>query len=509
MADQGFQFGFDQAAKQEASRNAYDMLQRQFLASQYDNLINQPLPDQTKDPEGYKAALDAKAKAMEQRQKVYSPEHHANLVDAIHGLITGKQEGAQPQTPPQPAGAPGGPPGSAAPPPGVHPFVDNPVLAKGDEFIKALGQHLKAFAHPIAPQPGTDWKSLAAAPSPEQVKAQEEADKLALQHKYKMEELGAKPKPRDTVQKAEWDSEARKLGYTGYDDPKMTADDAEKISRSLKEATTLPTWKSVVDGDTIYAVDAHDPTKKTAIGKKSEVTTTYYDTIQQQANGDLVRVPMVRYTKKGSGETIAELPAADAPPIPVSTQSPQVPSAGAKNPGARPPGTKPSGGAVKRQPVSAKSPQLPNGSQAVGHRPTPAERESQTQAAKDIPILDAAESQINDYVNNGVFDGPGDLALQHAFFTATQPSTGFRMTKVQQDMLMNSRSWLQGIKAKAYHAATGRWYTDEQVKQIADAALSAIADKKKALQRSLGPQSSQSPQVLSSSFDPNAYPVAH
>ena len=124
---------------------------------------------------------------------------------------------------------------------------------------------------------------------------------------------------------------------------------------------------------------------------------------------------------------------------------------------------------------------------------------SQTQAAKELPILDSTESQINDYVNNGVFDGPGDLALQHAFFTATQPSTGFRMTKVQQDTLQNSRSWLEGVKAKLYHATTGRWYTDEQVKQIAAAALSAIADKKKALQASIAPVSSQAPQVPSGS----------
>jgi hypothetical protein len=101
---------------------------------------------------------------------------------------------------------------------------------------------------------------------------------------------------------------------------------------------------------------------------------------------------------------------------------------------------------------------------------------------KNIAPLEAAKLNVTDYINNGVFDGPGDLSLQHAFFTATQPSAGFRMTKIQQDTLQNSRGWLGGLEARARHAQTGEWYTPEQRKQIADAALSAIADKEKALQ---------------------------
>lgn len=107
--------------------------------------------------------------------------------------------------------------------------------------------------------------------------------------------------------------------------------------------------------------------------------------------------------------------------------------------------------------------------------------------AKNIAPLEAAKLNIQDYLNNGVFDGAGDLALQHAFFTATQPSAGFRMTKVQQDTLQSSRSWLGGVEAKALHAQTGEWYTPEQRQQIATAALSAIADKEKSLQPQIPP----------------------
>ena len=101
--------------------------------------------------------------------------------------------------------------------------------------------------------------------------------------------------------------------------------------------------------------------------------------------------------------------------------------------------------------------------------------------AKQIAPLDAAGLNIKSYVDGGVFDGPGDLALQHEFFTATQPSTGFRMTKVQQDILQNSQSWLNSLQAKAHHLATGTWFSDEQRKQIAEAAQDAIDAKKKTL----------------------------
>lgn len=102
--------------------------------------------------------------------------------------------------------------------------------------------------------------------------------------------------------------------------------------------------------------------------------------------------------------------------------------------------------------------------------------------AKQIAPFQAAALNIKDYMDNGIFDGPGDLALQHEFFTATQPATGFRMTKVQQDILQDSRSWLDSWKAKALHATTGQWFTEKQRKQLADAAQQAIAAKIKVME---------------------------
>jgi hypothetical protein len=384
--------GFDEARAAKAQqRGAYDMLQRKFLADQYANVAAQPLPDIKTDPEGYQKALDTRAKALEAQQKLYTPEHHANLFDHLHGLITGKIQGQQPSSASAPQ-VPGQTP--TADSSGVHPFqplpADSPVH-HASKLISELQQHLKAGAHPIAPKPAPDYKMLAAASTPEERQAAIADAAEKTKHEYKMEEVAAKPKPRDTVQKAEWDAEARKMGLKGYDDPDMTSEQAETIAKNLKSATTAQTWKSVVDGDMIYAVDAHDPTKKTAIGKKSEVTETHYDAIVQQANGDLVKVPMVRYSRKGSGEKIAEIPSAEPTP-PESSAAPQAPSVVAtpKSKLDHPSHAKMAAKAAKG-PVPANAPKPPN---VVGHKDTEPEN-----AAKKL--VDTAQASYLDVQKAG------------------------------------------------------------------------------------------------------------
>ena len=106
--------------------------------------------------------------------------------------------------------------------------------------------------------------------------------------------------------------------------------------------------------------------------------------------------------------------------------------------------------------------------------------------AKNIAPLEAAELNIKEYMDGGKFNGPQDLALQHEYFTATQPSAGFRMTKVQQDILADSQSWVDSVRGKAYHLATGTWFSPTQRKQIAEAAQQAIAAKKRSLGQAEG-----------------------
>jgi hypothetical protein len=171
----------DEAA---AQRGAMDMMQRKFLADQYANLANAPLPNQQQDPEGYQKALDQRAKALEMQQKIYSPDHHASLFDHIHSLITGRPVGAPAPAPPVSASAPAVP-GQAAPmqehlgtP--VHPFAaSHPVLGKIEEGIRALGAHLKAAATPAPAAPGPDFEAMAAAPTPEDTRRQEVAQAQA------------------------------------------------------------------------------------------------------------------------------------------------------------------------------------------------------------------------------------------------------------------------------------------------------------------------------------------
>lgn len=78
----------------------------------------------------------------------------------------------------------------------------------------------------------------------------------------------------------------------------------------------------------------------------------------------------------------------------------------------------------------------------------------------------AAVEYANDYLARGVFSGPGDEALQEKFFELAKPSSGFRMTQPQMQMLRNSRGWLSGLGARARHATVGTWFSDQQRQQI-------------------------------------------
>lgn len=168
-----------------ANRNSFDMLQRKFLADQYANVAAQPLPEvNPSDPDSqkaYDAALKRKADALKAGQDVYSPDHHASLIDHLHGLITGKLTNGQQPVSGQTPVAPPAPPAPPAPQAGTpdHPFAHNPVY-------QGLIDRLKAFKSPEPAQAPTDWKALAAAPSLEQRKndatmaLQKERDASAL-----------------------------------------------------------------------------------------------------------------------------------------------------------------------------------------------------------------------------------------------------------------------------------------------------------------------------------------
>lgn len=83
----------------------------------------------------------------------------------------------------------------------------------------------------------------------------------------------------------------------------------------------------------------------------------------------------------------------------------------------------------------------------------------------------------DDYMKLGAFTGPGDEALMEKFFELAKPSSGFRMTQAQIDMLKNAQGWMNSLEAKARHAITGTWFSDDQRAQIAGT-MKMLADSR-------------------------------
>jgi len=52
------------------------------------------------------------------------------------------------------------------------------------------------------------------------------------------------------------------------------------------------------------------------------------------------------------------------------------------------------------------------------------------------------------------------------YFELAKPSTGFRMSQPQIDMLRNARSWMQSAQGKLFHATNGTWFGDKQRQEI-------------------------------------------
>lgn len=72
------------------------------------------------------------------------------------------------------------------------------------------------------------------------------------------------------------------------------------------------------------------------------------------------------------------------------------------------------------------------------------------------------------YMNSKQFSGPSDEAMMEKYFELAKPSSGFRMTQNQMDMLLHARSWMGSLQGRAYHAASGKWFSDHQRQQIYD-----------------------------------------
>jgi hypothetical protein len=83
------------------------------------------------------------------------------------------------------------------------------------------------------------------------------------------------------------------------------------------------------------------------------------------------------------------------------------------------------------------------------------------------PVQDAL-NYADEYAKRTVHTGPGDEAMMEKFFELAKPSTGFRMSQPQIDMLRNAQSWMSGVEAHLRHATTGTWFSDQQRQEIAN-----------------------------------------
>ena len=117
----------------------------------------------------YDKAQKDKQDLLTQYTALNSPEQHASFADRLHGLIFGHPtphtqqpaltQNSSPNEPPPPAVPTPIPGQSDIPAPPPHPFStlpsDHPA-SKITEGISALGNHLKAFAHPLNTPPAPD-----------------------------------------------------------------------------------------------------------------------------------------------------------------------------------------------------------------------------------------------------------------------------------------------------------------------------------------------------------------
>lgn len=103
-----------------------------------------------------------------------------------------------------------------------------------------------------------------------------------------------------------------------------------------------------------------------------------------------------------------------------------------------------------------------NGNTVGFHNPTKQGTALQVAEKSTLDSLNYATQ----YKQSGHFTGPGDEALMEQFFNVAKPSSGFRMSQPQIDMLINARSWMDSAEGKAYHAATGTWFAAQQRNDI-------------------------------------------
>jgi hypothetical protein len=469
--------GYAQAVQQ---RQSFDNLQRGFLASQYDNIINAPLPDANADPKAYQDAVDRKAKALEARQKVYSPDHHASLAEHLHGLITGKLSNGQTpgQVAPVSSQAPL-PPGTknelgdtlpatqgAAPEQPAHPFAHNPVY-------QGLIDRLKAFRSPEPPKAVIDFQSIAQG----QAAGENTARQLALdaenrKQKNALEVEAAKAKDAQAL--AEDKKRAQLKPYTLPDGSQtwLDASKPESIPEGAKPLITAgqPRTSTAALATYIRAKYGENPTwQQIAEGTQEHqrlmagVTVGQHQTVQFDSDG----VPHVITLQSSSGKQFGP---------PVSSSAPKV-SDGMAGPNAR---------------LNAKKPQskqIPT-NQLDFRKATPAGNDAKKQSdAAERSYLDVQEASKD----------PTPVGDQGVILSWLRGRVN-RVTASEIAAVNNLGGAQMKLEGNLVRIVSGKM-TDQQRKWFLDSAKHNYENAKKVEKERTGPVSSQAPQAPSSLED--------
>lgn len=333
------------AAQQKES---LDLLQRQFLAKQYEQYANNiPLPDAKTDPEGYKKALDLRREALESAQKVYAPDHHATLGEHLHGLIFGQK---QPQNSPvpvsasapslQPAGAtaPAASPTAAPAPPPDHPFAHHPGYAAILDGLKGLESRLKGAVNPNpqANQKPPSLADFAAVPTNEDLarssEAQKQKDAVTLEKMradatIEAAKIRANAAAVSTPEKAFLNRFALSQGADDY--ASLTPEQQTQAVMAWKKANAGPVHMQLkpING----WLEQYNPVtgEMKKIAKLDQVTVhTGVHYITNALTGEITEVPYTTYTRKDTGQPIESEGDSGQPTPPKSSQALTFPATG-------------------------------------------------------------------------------------------------------------------------------------------------------------------------------------
>lgn len=292
-------------------------------------------------------------------------------------------------------------------------------------------------------------------------------------------------------------AEAQLLGAQDF--ASATPDIKDKAIKALHSANVTQSWKSVQDGNNIYAVDAHDPNgARTLIGHKDDLTShTEYKTLQNP-DGSTYLVPLTTWTKKGSSAPIIQTQDQTAPASPSAPVSANTPAGTADSegqptaaPASAPPTpvaqASPSQTAIdsklnknksasKQVPVSANTPagpgstpsNLPKGAIPFGGKPSEllkSDTQQYTKAAED------ANDKLKSYQNaQGLLNDPNrktDLELVFSWVRSNVQGAG-RMTNTEINQAGAVGSLPTKVQNMWSQATTGRLSPDIENQFISD-----------------------------------------